>query len=224
MEKIEILFKKKDWIIVNKPPGLSVHNNEDETNLLKVLEEQGFPDLSPINRIDKETSGIILLGSSSSVCAKIQTILQDKTTIKTYLGILRGSLSKGESKGRWDVDLTNKAEGRKNPLGVKKERVKCITNYEVLNENKYLSFVKFTIETGRQHQIRKHAVLDKHQVIGDSRYGDKKYNNMISKKYSFSNMALHSAGIEFVLDKEKVSIHVNPPSHWAKIFNLNQND
>ena len=65
MDKIEILQDNKTWIVVNKPNGLSVHNNEDETNLLRELEKQGHFGLAPVNRLDKATSGIMILSSES---------------------------------------------------------------------------------------------------------------------------------------------------------------
>jgi tRNA pseudouridine65 synthase len=219
MKKIEILQNSKNWLVVNKPAGLSVHNNEDETNLIKQLDAQGLKDFSAINRLDKETSGIMVLSSDSEVSKKLQTVLSDKTTIKNYLAIVKGSFSKEDTEGSWDQDLTNKAEGRKNPLGIKKDRVKCLTHYKVIKVNKYLTLLELIIETGRQHQIRKHCISQKHQVIGDQRYGDQKFNGLIKKKYSFSNMALHSHKLTFKFENRDYSFSTNPPDSW-KVFEL----
>ena len=220
MEKIEILQNYKNWLVVNKPAGLSVHNNEDETNLIKQLGDQGLKNFSAINRLDKETSGIMLLSSDSEVSKKLQAALCDKATIKKYLAIVKGSLSKEETEGSWDQDLTNKAEGRKNPLGIKKDRVKCLTHYKVVKGNKYLTLLELIIETGRQHQIRKHCISQKHQVIGDQRYGDQKFNTLIKKKYSFANMALHSHKLTFNFENRDYEFSTNPPDSW-KVFELN---
>lgn len=217
MNKIEILQDLKTWIIVNKPSGLSVHNNEDETNLLQELETQGFKDFSPINRLDKETSGIMILSSDPTVSKNLQTALAQITTSKKYLAIVKGSFLSKKHSGTWTQELTNKAEGRKNPQGLKKDRVKCITHYQVLKTNKYLTLLELTIETGRQHQIRKHCVLHKNQVVGDKRYGEAKFNNLIKEKYNFTDMALHSYDLNFLFKGKKYSVRANPPGSWEKL-------
>jgi tRNA pseudouridine65 synthase len=219
MEKIEILKNCNNWIVVNKPAGLSVHNNEDKTNLIKLLDAQGLIGFSAINRLDKETSGIMVLSSESSVSSKLQAVLAEESTEKTYLAIVKGNFSKDKQVGSWNQELTNRAEGRKNPLGLKKDRVKCLTHYKVIKANKYLSLLELTIETGRQHQIRKHCISQKHQVIGDQRYGDQKFNGLIKKKYSFSGMALHSSALTFNFENQEHSFSVQPLDSW-KVFEL----
>lgn len=217
MNKIEILLKKKDWVVVNKPSGLSVHNNEDKTNLLQELKAQGLEDFSPVNRLDKETSGIMVLSGNSEISSKLQASLSAKSTSKIYFAIVKGNFTKEQMSGVWKQDLTNKAEGRKNPLGVKSNRVKCTTNYIVLKSEKYLSLLQFKIETGRQHQIRKHCILAKHQIVGDSRYGDKKFNSLISQKYSFDEMALHSHQLSFIFESKTYQIKSAPPKSWKAL-------
>ena len=217
MEQIEILQDYKTWLVVNKPAGLSVHNNEDETNLIKLLERYGHTGFSAINRLDKETSGIMVLSSDTEVSKKLQASLSDPSTLKSYLAVVKGTFSQEKQKGSWNQDLSNKAEGRKNPLGMKKDRVKCLTHYKVINANKYLTLLKLTIETGRQHQIRKHCISQKHQVIGDQRYGDQKFNTLIKKKYSFNNMALHSCVLNFKFENKNYSFSAPPPNSWLAL-------
>lgn len=217
MGKIEILYESKDWIVVNKPIGLSVHNNEGETNLLKRLEKQGLKEFSPVNRLDKDTSGIMVLSAKSEITAKLQAAFSADSASKSYLAIVKGVFKDGNKKGSWEQDLTNKAEGRANPLGIKKDRVHCRTSYEVLNMNKYLTLLLLRLETGRQHQIRKHCVHEKHQVIGDPRYGDKKFNSLIQKKYSFSDMALHSYKLKIRFENHDYKFTSLPPKSWAKL-------
>ena len=219
MKEIEILQSTETWIVVNKPNGLSVHNDEDETNLVKLLAAQGFENFSPVNRLDKETSGIMVLSSERETSSKLQVSLGEKWSTKTYLAIIKGTFPADKSHGTWNQELTNKAEGRNNPLGKKGERVKSITHYKVLKTTKYLSFMQFKIDTGRQHQIRKHCVLEKHQIIGDSRYGDKKFNSLIKKEYSFSEMALHSYKLRFKFENTEFNFEANPPSSW-EVFDI----
>lgn len=217
MEKIEILQNKNNWIVVIKPAELSVHNNEDETNLIKMLSLQGFMNYSAVNRLDKETSGIMVLSSDSETSRNLQASLRDKSCSKKYLAVVKGAFAKNTEEGTWRQELTNRAEGRKNPLGIKSERVKCVTHFKVLKTSKYLSFMEFEIETGRQHQIRKHCVTQKHQIIGDSRYGDNKFNSLMKKKYSFAEMALHSYKLSFNFENLEYKFVSNPPSSWKAL-------
>lgn len=217
MKEIEILQNNETWIVVNKPTGLSVHNNEDETNLLKLLEGQGFENFAPVNRLDKETSGIMILSSDTETSKKLQEALAEKRATKTYLAIVKGNFPVEKAHGTWNQELTNKAEGRNNPLGIKSDRVKCTTHFKVLNTNKYLSFMQFKIDTGRQHQIRKHCINEKHQILGDTRYGDKKFNSLIKKKYHFSDMALHSYKLRLTFQGLEFNFITSPPSTWESL-------
>ena len=115
---------------------------------------------------------------------------------KTYLGILRGQLK--PPKGQWSDELTDKGEGRQNPAGLKASRVPCLTRYSVIEATKYFSYCQFDLITGRQHQIRKHATLNNHSLVGDTRYGDKKYNKKISDLYKTERMFLHCLRIEIL--------------------------
>jgi tRNA pseudouridine65 synthase len=215
MEKIEIIYSENDdWIIINKPAGLSVHNNEDESNVLNTLANEGYSGYAAVNRLDKETSGIMVLTKSSNQSAALQKVLGDANTKKKYFAILKGQLPAGGSKDSWEQALTKKAEGRKNPQGIKSERVECTTKFSVIHSTKYLSMALLELGSGRQHQIRKHAVLNKHQVIGDKRYGDRKFNTLISKKYGFKGMALHAAELKFTLNGKDYLFKADLPTSW----------
>jgi tRNA pseudouridine65 synthase len=219
MTKIDIIENYEEWIVVNKPAGLSVHNPEDKTNLLKELKEQGFLDFHAVNRLDKETSGIMVLSKNSKVTAELQKTLEHESTSKTYLAILRGAFKEDKLTGTWNDAITNKAEGRKNALGVKAQRVNAVTHYEVLNSNKFLSYVRLTIDTGRQHQIRKHALVHKHEILGDKRYGDKKYNLLIAKQYDIESMTLHAHKLSFKFEDVRYKFSSNAPEDWS-LFDL----
>ena len=210
-EEIKVLFRKGHWIIINKPAGISVHNEEDETNILELIEKQENKKYFAVHRLDKETSGILILSSSSDISASLQTAL-DKSSKKIYQGIVRGVLKK--ESGLWEQELTGKGEGRNNPQGVKAERVNAGTEFKVLNKNKFLSLMEFKLLTGRQHQIRKHCVLNKHEIIGDKRYGEPKYRKMINGKYDFKGMCLHAHKLSFTYKDELIVVEAPIPEAW----------
>jgi 23S rRNA-/tRNA-specific pseudouridylate synthase len=186
-----ILHQERDWLVVNKPAGLSVHN-EPGRDLISLFSRLLKATVSPVFRLDQETSGLILLSLSGEVTASWHKALE--VAEKEYICLVRGNLAKtGTSvEGVWKMPLTDKAEGRKNPQGAATERKHCETHFQLVTANSYISKLRCQIRTGRQHQIRKHAVLAGHAILGDHRYGDPKYNQMIENRYGFSRLALHA--------------------------------
>jgi tRNA pseudouridine65 synthase len=188
--EIPILLKDSEMLAVDKPAGISVHNNEDPENLLTLLSKtQHQLKLFPVHRLDKETSGIQILALNEQAAKTLAEEFQKKSVEKFYAGILRGQL-KSQS-GIWNQSLTDKSEGRKNPAGMSKDRVPCETRYTVKKFNQYFSFCEFQLITGRQHQIRKHTALANHPLVGDGRYGDPKYNGKMANLYKTERMFLH---------------------------------
>lgn len=219
MSKLEILFRNSDFLAVNKAAGKSVHNCEDTENLLSTIEaEMGIPLVFPVHRLDKETSGIQLFALTKDCARDLADEFQGRRVEKIYTGIVRGQLSICE--GVWATSLTDKAEGRRNPEGIFKDRVSCETRFQVLKSNRYFSFCKFVLVTGRQHQIRKHTALAKHHLIGDSRYGDLKYNRMIHDRYQLKRMFLHCSLVKI----RGQIIECPTPSDFEKFFSKDQSE
>jgi tRNA pseudouridine65 synthase len=190
---VPILHDESDWLAVDKPYGLSVHNKEDSTNLLQVLEQQfSGRRFYPVHRLDKETSGIQLLAKSEKAASDLAQQFQNHQVKKIYQGIVAGTLP---AQGSWNEALSDKAEGWKNPAGLAVDRVACETRFRSLRNSKYFTWLEFKLLTGRQHQIRKHCALAGRALIGDPRYGNPKYNQKISELYGFHRMALHCTSL-----------------------------
>ena len=214
MIKIPVLFQDNNILVVNKPAGLSVHNNEYPQNLLQVLEKQlNLPKMLPVHRLDKETSGVQILALNPKNAALWAKQFEDKLTRKIYSGVLKGTYK--EVAGTWNRPLTDKAEGRKNPQGITKSRIPCETQFKTLKTNPYFTLCEFHLITGRQHQIRKHAALENHAIVGDPRYNDPKYNEKIAKLYSQKRMFLHCKRVE-ILSSTFVA---ETPIEFTELFN-----
>ena len=195
--QIAVLYQDKDFLAVQKPAGVSVHNNEDPQNLLLMLQQQlSVTKLYPVHRLDKETSGIQLLALNEISARNLSSEFEKRTVGKIYAGVLRGELK--QAQGIWNQALTDKAEGRKNPAGMSRDRIACETQFQVLNSNKFFSLCQFKLITGRQHQIRKHSALMNHPLVGDARYGDPKYNKKIADLYKTDRMFLHCHQIKIL--------------------------
>ncbi len=195
MLQIPILLENQNFVAVNKPAGLSVHNEDAHGNLLSLLETQlKISKLFPVHRLDKETSGVQVLALNEIAAQKLSQQFQEREVLKIYRGILRGKLS--TLVGVWKLPLTDKAEGRKNPQGIAQNRIPCETRYRVLQASNYFSDCEFQLITGRQHQIRKHAAISGNSLVGDPRYGDPKYNQKMAEIYKTDRMFLHCYQIE----------------------------
>jgi RluA family pseudouridine synthase len=209
----QILLQNQDFLAVDKPAGMSVHNNEDPENLLVMLERKlKSSDIFPVHRLDKETSGVQILALNKGAASRLAEEFQNRSVVKIYYGVLRGRLK--TAKGVWQKSLTDKSEGRKNPEGVKRDRVPCETRFRVVKSNPYFSLCEFDLKTGRQHQIRKHAALDNHAIVGDPRYGDPKYNSKIAELYKIERMFLHCSRLEIAGNVIECPL----PESFAQLF------
>lgn len=187
------LLQNENYLIVDKPVGWSVHNQDQSPNLLEYFLNKGLHVL-PIHRLDKETSGVQIFALNEEWARKLSTSFQSRTVKKNYVAVLCGALK--QDHGIWKDSLSDKAEGRKNPAGLSEDRIHCETEFQVLEKNKYFSLVQFNLITGRQHQIRKHSVLNGHALLGDERYGNPKYNEKMAQIYGVSRMFLHCENIQ----------------------------
>jgi tRNA pseudouridine65 synthase len=211
----EKLFENEKCLIINKPNGISVHNAED-LSVIKQYENSGLK-LYPVHRIDKETSGILILAKDSSHVNELSEALKRAT--KSYLAICRG-IFKNES-GTFRNPISDKAEGRKNPAGTKSNQKEAISEWKLLNTSKYFSELLVTIKTGRTHQIRKHCALNKRPIIGDKRYSDKAYNEKIAKIYNIEAMTLHAYKLVITLGNNEVQIECPKPEYFEKLMKEN---
>lgn len=180
------------WIALLKPAGLTVHN-QPGNDLMSFLEECGYKDCHAAHRLDVGTSGVILIAKSLKASRKLHGLFENSQIKKTYVGI--GTHKPGKAPqvgdtGEWRWSLTQRAESRKNPRGRPDQRKDCHTNFRVVNVEAGFVALFCSPQTGRKHQIRRHAALAGWPLVGDSRYGQesKEQNNGIK---------LHALRLEF---------------------------
>lgn len=207
---MKILFENADFTLINKPAGLSCHN--EKPNLEDLFKEKIYF----VNRLDKETSGIMIVTKFANLQNPLNLAL--KQGEKNYVCVLRGNLPTPEDWQLWNTPVSDRAEGRMNPQGKKSDQVEAITYFKVLKTNAYFSMAECLIKTGRQHQIRKHAALFKKPIVGDLRYGNEKDNDRIKKLYNFNRMALHSWKVKFEWQKESYYFETAIPEDFEYLF------
>jgi tRNA pseudouridine65 synthase len=222
MEDLLIPYSTKTWGVVDKPPGMSSHN-EPGRDLQSLLSKKFGVEIYLVNRLDRETSGLMVYALVASVVPDLQKALSDVRTQKIYKAILRGQLNLiPQAQENWIWPLTDKAEGRKNPQGERASRKSCVTKTWLLQKNQYFSFVECEIETGRQHQIRKHAALAKHTIIGDTRYGDSNFNDKISKMYNVDRLFLHCSKLVLLQGDNKTVVESPLPADFNLLLPISK--
>ncbi len=194
---IRIVYEDKDMVIINKGPDMVVHpapGNYSGTLVNAIMHH--IKDLSNINgvirpgivhRLDKNTSGLIIVAKNDGAHLKLADMFKDKDISKTYVCICKGIFSKKE--GRIENIIGRDPNNRKTMAVVLKNGKKAISNYRVVDEAGNFSLVEVNIETGRTHQIRVHMKSLNHPILGDEVYGN-------SSKI-FKRQMLHAYKLEF---------------------------
>ena len=175
---LDVLYEDEHLIVINKPAGLVVHpaaGHADGTLVNALLAH--CTELSGINgtqrpgivhRLDKDTSGVIVVAKSDRAHQDLQAQIQAKTARREYLAIVRG-VPKSES-GVIDAPIARHKSDRKK-MAVVDDGRKAITHWQIMERLGHYTLVKFDLETGRTHQIRVHSAHMGWAIAGDPVYG-----------------------------------------------------
>ncbi|MDP5039113.1 MAG: RluA family pseudouridine synthase [Candidatus Gracilibacteria bacterium] len=213
---LDIIYQDENIAIINKDAGINTHPTpgiEGKTGTLVNALLYHIKDLAGIggverpgivHRLDKETSGVIMIAKNDKMMLYLQDIMKKREKIgKYYLAIVDGVLKEDYFKiesyiGRHPTDRIRMTT--KNPINPK-IAISYVKKLQVIDE-KY-TLVEVKIETGRTHQIRVHLSSIGFPIIGDKVYGNKKTNEEVEKKYLLNRQALHAYRLDLELYNEK---------------------
>lgn len=216
---LDIVYEDPSLMIVNKPPGMVVHpayNNWKGTlvnalvfyfkNLPEMPDNEGRPGL--VHRIDKDTSGLLVVAKSEHALNKLAKQFFDHTIERTYVALVWGIPE--PASGIIDVPIGRSIKDRRimTAYPEREQGKSAISHYKVLNDMRYVSIIECRLETGRTHQIRAHMKYMGHPIFNDSAYGGDKIlkGTLFSKYRSFvqncfqmmPRQALHAKTIGFI--------------------------
>jgi 23S rRNA pseudouridine955/2504/2580 synthase len=184
---LNIIYEDEDIMVFNKPSAVAVHSGTnigygliDIIRLVKTECER----IDLLHRLDKDTSGCIIITKKLSSLRFFQTQLKDNILQKKYICLVDGLWDNALK--RDEINLLRNSKSSKS-----------ITEFKVLKKYKNSTLLEVKIVTGRYHQIRKHCSLLGHAIIGDIRYGNKDINRLY-KKNGLSRIFLHSSSISFI--------------------------
>ena len=176
---LEILFEDDHIIIINKPPGLTVHPGAGRrsgtlVNALlhhtKLLSTVGGP-LRPgiVHRLDKDTSGVMAAAKTNESHLSLSAQFKEHTTSRHYHALVWGNVKKDDA--TVEMPIGRDSADRKKISPRARYKRKAVTHYSVMKRYGFFTLLDVTLETGRTHQIRVHLSESKHPVVGDATYG-----------------------------------------------------
>jgi 23S rRNA pseudouridine955/2504/2580 synthase len=206
-----ILYEDGSLLVIDKPAGMAVHGGSGLSwgviEAFRMLRNENYLEL--VHRLDRETSGCLLIARRRSALRALHEQLRDNQMKKCYLALLCGRLSKDK--------VTVTAALRKNVLQsgermvrVDKDGKTARTEFRVARRFSNWTLVEARPVTGRTHQIRVHAAYIGHPIVGDGKYGDDEANRQ-ARGMGLSRLFLHAAELGFFLPGESKRISVRSP-------------
>lgn len=220
---LEIVYEDDNLAVINKPQGMTVHpapGNYTGTlvNALlfhfdKTSDVGGRIRPGIVHRIDKDTSGLIVVAKDNSTHLDLASQIANKTCRRTYLALCEGVIK--NNSGVISANIGRSHRDRKKMAVVEGGRV-AVTHFEVVERFAAHTLVRFDLETGRTHQIRVHANYIGHPVVGDTVYGFAK------QRFKLEGQLLHAKRLQFVHPKTKqvMTFECDLPDYFEKILGL----
>jgi 23S rRNA pseudouridine955/2504/2580 synthase len=227
LSQLVVLFED-DWILVlDKPSGMAAHTGSGITGGTVVdvaraylgpkAERNGFS-ASPAHRLDRETSGVIIVAKRRPAMVHFTEVFTEHQAKKRYLVLVKGRLERPTGVIEIPLAEHQQTSASRERRGVNMQE--AITRYQVVRQNDHVSFVQCTIETGRTHQIRRHFAAIGHPVVGDPKHGDFAFNREAKAKWGLGRLFLHSTRLEFPHpdDRRKVVIESKLPAELGEVL------
>ncbi|MBS5981138.1 RluA family pseudouridine synthase [Clostridium butyricum] len=224
---IDIVYEDEDVIVVNKAQGMVVHpapGNYNGTLVNALLYH--CKDLSSINgvirpgivhRIDKDTSGILVIAKNDDAHNKLSEQLKDHSMKREYYALIEGRLKNND--GTIDKPLGRCKKDRLK-IGIIEDGKRAVTHYEVVERYNGYTLVKCVLETGRTHQIRVHMASIGFPLVGDPLYGFKR------QKFKLDGQVLHARTLGFIHPRtgEYMEFTSELPQYFCDLINKLKNE
>ncbi len=232
---LDIVFEDASLIIVNKPAGLVVHPGAGNPRgtlmnglLHHVAELEQIPRAGIIHRLDKDTSGLLLIGKTLPAHTALVRLLADRDISREYVAVCNGVLTGGgtinEPIGRHRVDRKR--------MCISSDGRPAKTHYKVLQRFAAHTYISVVLETGRTHQIRVHFAHRRHALLGDPVYGGRlalprgASDAVIATLRQFRRQALHATKLEFTHPETgaALSFEMSPPADFQALLDVLSGD
>jgi tRNA pseudouridine65 synthase len=222
-QQVKVIYEDEQCLVVNKPNNLIVHHsyyarNIEETSLTDLIREQGWIEASPVHRLDRKTSGLILFAKKAEWVAGFQLLFENGVIEKKYLALLRGHV---ETEGVIDSPVKNDRGNYKEAL----TKYKCLEQFErdyliPPYEKQRYSLVEMIPVTGRMHQLRIHANKIAHPIINDPKYGNRHHNHYFQNELGIDELFLHAHSLKFrqPFSDQWIELQEPLPDFWRRFL------
>jgi len=210
MKNIDILYEDADCVVLNKPSGLAVQGGDRvATSLDDLLAEAWHQRPFLVHRLDKDTSGVILVAKTKEAARHYSMVIGGKRAEKKYLALCSGLIQ--PVKGKIDE-----------PLDIQGSEKASLTYYTRLASSEHVSLVELKLGSGRMHQIRRHMALIGNPILGDDKYGDFALNKQLKKERGIKRLMLHAWKLAFSLagSSKKITIMAPLPEYFMQFLEV----
>lgn len=210
--KQAVLFESDGVMVINKPAGLAVHGGSGvQLGLIESLRAMypEAPFLELVHRLDRDTSGCIMIAKKRSMLRHLQAALREKSlrvsqggVSKVYQALVKGVWSRRVTTVEAPLLRQEDAAGER-IVKVNREGKPALTQVRLLQDFGTCSLIEAKPITGRTHQIRVHAQYQGHSLVGDQKYGNDEFNAQM-KPHGFKRLCLHASQLRFTLPSGEV--------------------
>lgn len=207
---LPILYQDDYIVVIDKPSGLLVHRSmidKHETRFaLQLVRDQIGQYVYPVHRLDKPTSGVLVMALSAEIAAQLTEQFSQKIIQKKYIALVRGYTPESDRIDYPLKEMLDKMTDKKAQQD--KEAQEAVTDYKTLWQGEIpiavgrypssrYSLVSLMPQTGRKHQLRRHMKHIFHPIVGDTTHGDGKHNNMFREQFNLERLLLVAKEMTF---------------------------
>ena len=206
-----VIYEDKRLLVINKPGGLAVHGGSGISHGAVELLRAARPDLKDlglVHRLDRETSGCLVLAKRRSALRELHEQFREGRVEKNYLALVAGDWQFGEQRIDAPLKVRNRKNGERHVV-VSPDGKPAATGVKLSRTYGVASLLQCAPETGRTHQIRVHLQFTGHPILGDERYGDEAANRA-AKQAGLKRLFLHAQSIAFPDDSGN-ELHFTAP-------------
>lgn len=228
---LDVAYEDDDLLVVNKPAGLVVHPGTGNTRgtlmnglLHRVAALEALPRAGIVHRLDKDTSGLLLVGKNLSSHTALVRALAERDISRHYLAVCSGVLTGG---GKIDAPIGRHPVDRLK-MSVQAQGKPAVTHFRVKERFRGHTYIGVQLDTGRTHQIRVHFAHRRNPLVGDPVYGGRlalpagASEALKLALRQFRRQALHATRLSFAHPRteELVEIEAPPPQDFAELLNI----
>lgn len=221
---LEIIYQDEDLVAINKPHGLLVHRssiaNDAKEFALQLLKEQIGRYVSPVHRLDRKTSGLLLFALNKDVERQMHQKFMNGEIHKEYLAIVRG-YAPDEQEIDYPLAKENGTMQEAFTKFVTLQRAELAIPLGKHPTSRY-SLVEATPTTGRMHQLRRHFAHIFYPIIGDRKHGCNKQNRFFKEQWGMTTMLLHASNLKFThpVTNEEIDISAPVQTEFRRVMDL----